>query len=134
MPSHAAEIAVRKASRVALVVRWIVSTHIALLLLQLVTAIAGAAGFVAVLHTHGTNARFVAASGVLQAIGLLSAGPRAGWFVRTMAVVVAASEAVQLYLGLRAGIPTHVTLAMIVWALSVALFIRVWAPPWTRED
>jgi hypothetical protein len=135
MHSPVAEIALRKASRTALVVRWLVSVHIASLLLQLVSAIAAVGGAAAAFHTHATNARLVAVAGLLQAIGVLSVGsPRAGWFVRTMAVAIPVVEAAQLYLGLGAGIAMHVTLAMVLWGFGLAIFIRVWAPSWTRED
>ena len=133
MQSHVGEVNLQRVSRLALVVRWIVSAHAALLLLQLASAIVAVAGAATAFHTHAANARLVVAAGVLQAIAILSAGPRTGWFVRTMAVAVAAGEATQLYLRLGAGIPAHVTLAMTVWGMSLALFIRVWAPAWKRE-
>jgi len=134
MQSPAAEIGLARASRTALVVRWIVSAHIGVLLLQLVLAIAAVAG-AAVFHAHAMNARLVAASGVLQAIGVLAvSSARAGWFIKTMAFAVAVGETTQLYLGLGGGMALHVTLAMTVWALSLAIFIRAWAPGWTRED
>jgi hypothetical protein len=134
MQSHVVEASLQRVSRLALVVRWVVSAHAALLLLQLASAITAVAGLTNALHTHAANSRLVVAAGVLQAIAVLSAGSRTGWFVRTMAAAVAAGEAMQLYLRLGAGIPTHVTLAMIVWGMSLALFIRVWAPAWKREQ
>lgn len=134
MQGHVAEVGLQRISRLALVVRWVVSAHAALLLLQLASAIAAVAGAAAAFHTHAANSRLVVAAGVLQAIAILSAGSRTGWFVRTMAVAVAAGEATQVYLRLGAGISTHVTLAMLVWGLSLALFIRVWAPAWKRDQ
>lgn len=132
MQSTAADISLRRASRTALIVRWIVSTHLALLLLQLLAAIAGIAGAAAAFHVHMGNARLVAICAVLQAIGVWSAGSgRAGWFVRSMSLAVAAGASLQLYLGLGGGIPLHVTLAMTLWGLSIAIFIRVWRPGWT---
>jgi len=134
MQSPAAEIGLGRASRTALVVRWIVSAHVGLLLLQLVLAIA-AVGGAAAFQAHATNARLVAVSGIMQAIGVLAVGSaRAGWFIKTMACAVAVGETTQLYLGLGGGMALHITLAMTVWALSLAIFIRAWTPGWTRED
>jgi hypothetical protein len=131
----AAEIGLRRASRTALVVRWIVSAHVALLLLQLALAIAAVGGATAALRGHATNAGLVAAAGILQAIGVLGAGSaRAGWLLRTMALAIAVAEITQFYLGLSMGLALHVTVAMTVWALSLAIFIRAWTPGWTRED
>jgi hypothetical protein len=131
MQSSTAEIGLRKASRSALAVRWVVSAHLALLLVQFVAAIMAAAGMIAVFQVHTANARLVAVSSILQALGVLSAGSaRAGWFVRSMSVAVALGACTQLYVGLGGGVPLHVTLAMVLWGLSIAIFIRVWQPGW----
>jgi hypothetical protein len=124
---------VATASRFGSLIRWTVSLHLAVLLAQLATALAFAAGFVGAGVPHLRNAWIAGGCGILQAVLIMSRRwPGASVAFRSMAVAVAIGEAVQIYLGLRGGLAWHVTLAMLIWAFGIALFIRVWTPGWTQ--
>ena len=48
----------------------------------------------------------------------------------SMAIAVVVGEASQIYFGTTLGLAVHVTTAMLLWAFSLVLAIKVWAPTW----
>jgi hypothetical protein len=115
----------------ALLIRWGVTLHLLALAGQLALAIAFAGGVSRALAPHMHNAWTVAALGLIQT-GLLLSAPRARLKVvhRLMAVAVVLGEASQIHFGTTSGLALHVTTAMLLWAFSLALSIKVWAPSW----
>jgi hypothetical protein len=136
MQVESATAAVRPADNAcALFVRWVVSFHLAVLLLQLSTAVGFVAGWAGAIAPHAMNGWIVGTAGMVQAIliwRLRSARRRP--VVRGIALAIPCVEVLQIYLGLGQGIGLHVTVAMIVWALALALFIQVWAPAWKHAE
>jgi hypothetical protein len=132
MANHTAvETRLETVSTYALFIRWLVTFHLLALAAQLASAIAFAGGWAtgALLHIHG--ARLVGALGLLQAAAVVSlpAG-RLKTPYRLYAVGVLIGEAMQLYYRTTHGFALHVTTAFIIWAFSVAVSIKVWAPTW----
>ena len=118
-------------SAYALFVRWVVTIHLIALAFQLVSAISFAGGWAtgAVIHIH--NSRIVGALGLFQA-ALVASLPAARLKTpyRVYAVAALICEASQLYFGITRGLGLHVTTAILIWAFSVAVSIKVWAPTW----
>jgi hypothetical protein len=124
-------------SKYALLVRWVVTFHLMALAAQLATAIFFVGGESQALAPHMKNAWAVAVLGLAQ--GALVASirvPEAKLRTahRLMAVAVVAGELMQLYFGTRLSLMVHVTTAMVLWGFSVAIAIKVWAPPWKMAD
>ncbi len=132
MANHTAvETRFETVSTYALFVRWLVTLHLLALGAQLASAIAFAGGWAtgALLHTY--NARVVGALGVLQAAAVVSVpAGRLKTPYRLYAVGVLIGEAIQLYFRSSQGFGLHVTTAIVIWAFSVAVSIKVWAPTW----
>jgi len=132
MANHTAvETRFETVSTYALFIRWLVTLHLLALVVQLASAIAFAGGWAtgALLHIH--NARLVGALGLLQA-GAVASLPAARLKMpyRLFAVGVLIGEAMQLYFRSTHGFGLHVTTAIVIWAFSVAVSIKVWAPTW----
>ena len=132
MANHTAvETRLETVSTYALFIRWVVTLHLLALAAQLTSAIAFAGGWSMGALLHIYNARLVGALGLLQAGAVVSlpAG-RLKMPYRLYAVGVLIGEAIQLYFRSRQGFGLHVTTAIVIWAFSVAVSIKVWAPTW----
>jgi len=132
MSNHAAvDTRLETVSVYALFVRWLVTLHLLALAAQLASATAFAGGWATGAVVHIYNARVVGALGLLQAAAVLSlpAG-RLKMPYRLFAVGVLIGEAIQLYFRSTHGFGLHVTTAIVIWAFSVAVSIKVWAPTW----
>lgn len=118
-------------SRPAMLARWLASAHLAAVLVQLALGVIFVAGWAGPIVHHAANGRFVAALGVAQALPILMLrNARVSLLTRSLAVGIVLGELSQIYFGLGRGLALHVTLGMLVWACSLAIFIRVWAPDW----
>jgi len=119
----------------ALFVRWLVTLHLLALAIQLASAISFAGGWVtgALVHIH--NARIVGALGLLQAVVILSLpASRLIKPYRLFAVGALIGEISQLFFHVSHGFGLHVTTAIVIWAFSVAVSIKVWAPTWKQAS
>ena len=118
-------------STYALLVRWVVTLHLLVFVAQLATAISFVAGVARALSPHMHNAWAAVALGVLQAALLLrTPAARLRTPQRLMAIAIVIGEAAQIYFGTTLGLAVHVTTAMLLWAFSLVLAIKVWAPTW----
>jgi hypothetical protein len=118
-------------SAYALFVRWLVTFHLIALATQLASAISFVGGWAAGAQIHIQNARIVAALGLLQAVVIASLpSQRLKTPYRLYAVAALLGEATQLYVQTTHGFGFHVTTAILIWACSVAVSIKVWAPTW----
>jgi hypothetical protein len=118
-------------SHPAMLVRWLASVHLAAVLVQLTLGVVFVAGWTAPIVYHAANGWLVATVGSAQALLILVLRhARATLLMRILAVVVVLGELSQIYFGLGGGLAMHVTLGMLVWACSLAIFIRAWAPDW----
>jgi hypothetical protein len=115
----------------ALLIRWVVTLHLLALAAQLAMAISFVGGAAPALPPHMKGAWAVAALGLVQA-GLLLSVPatRLRNVHKLMAVAVVLGEVSQIHFGTTLGLALHVTTAMLVWAFSLTLSIKVWAPTW----
>lgn len=114
--------------------RWIVTVHMVAMAGQIVLAVLLLGGMSEALHLHSTNAWVVLALGVLQAAILTVLGwPTGGRVWPAAAGLVVLAEAVQAELGRIGSLAAHVTLGTLIWGLSLALLIQVWAPNWGRQ-
>jgi len=118
-------------STYALLIRWVVTLHLLVFVAQLATAISFVAGVARALSPHMHDAWAAVTLGLLQA-GLLLSTPAARLRIphRLMAIAVVVGEASQIYFGTTLGLAVHVTTAMLLWAFSLVLAIKVWAPTW----
>jgi hypothetical protein len=134
MPNHTAvDIPSESVSAYALFVRWVVTLHLLALAAQLASAISFVGGLAEAGLLHIYNARLVGVFGLWQAVVLVSLpASRLRRAHRWMAVGVLLAEGLQLYFRIAHGFAIHVTIAILVWAMSVALSIKVWAPTWKR--
>lgn len=108
--------------------------HVFVLLVQLSSAVAFVAGWIGALPTHSANAWLVVGSGALQGILIVPLpAARLSHLLRGMSIAVPLTELVQVHFGSSYGMGTHVTVALFIWALSLALFIKVWAPTWKQQ-
>jgi hypothetical protein len=122
-------------SAYALFVRWLVTLHLIALAAQLASAISFVGGWApgAMMHMH--NARLVGVLGLLQAIVIVSLpAARLKTPYRVFAVAALVGEASQLFFGITHGFGVHVTTAILLWAFSVAVSIKVWAPTWKQAS
>ena len=117
----------------ARVTRWIVTIHFVALATQIGVAIAFVSGMGGLFPVHSSLSLGVTVLGVFQAVVLfILRSPRISKMYLVFASLVAAGEIAQLRIG-PLGIPVgetalHVTLAMIIWGCSLAIFIRLLDP------
>jgi len=122
---------IQAVSTYALLIRWVVTLHLLVFVAQLATAISFVAGVARALSPHMHSAWAAVTLGLLQAGLLLStAAARLRTAHRFMAIAIVLGEASQIYFGTTLGLAVHVTTAMLLWAFSLALAIKVWAPTW----
>jgi hypothetical protein len=122
-------------STYALVIRWVVTLHLLAFAAQLATAISFVAGVAGALFPHMHNAWAAMTLGLIQAALLLSVpAARLRLPYRLMAIAVVLGEAAQIHFGTTLGLAVHVTTAMLLWAFSLALAIKVWAPTWKLAE
>jgi hypothetical protein len=125
--------AVSDRSLAALIQRWIVTLHMAALAAQVVLALLLLGGGVSAIQLHFTHSWVVLALGALQAIVVIPTWPTGGSFWKVAAALVPLAEATQIYLGRTGNLSAHVTLGTVLWGLSLAILIQVWAPSWGRQ-
>jgi hypothetical protein len=118
----------------ALAQRWIVTLHMAALAAQVVFALLFLGGRSEMVPLHSTNAWVVLGLGFAQGLSVVSSWPSGGKFWKSAAVLVVLAEATQMYLGRAGSLAAHVTLGIVLWGLSLALLIQVWAPSWGRRS
>ena len=111
--------------------RWVAAAHVFALVVQLLLAITFVSGLGAAYPYHANTAWLVFALGVLQA-GLMfnPALPRVHGMYLVFAALIALGEAAELFVVPRGQAAVHVTVAVLVWGLSVALYVRLLAPDW----
>lgn len=119
-------------SRRALAQRWVVTLHMAALAAQVVFALLLLGGVAGMLQLHSVDAWVVLALGLIQAAVVVSLWPSGSIPWKTAAALVLLAELAQIYFGRSGNLPTHVTLGTLLWGLSLALLIQVWAPNWGR--
>ena len=112
--------------------RWIVTLHMAALAAQVVFALLLLGGGSSAIQLHFTHSWVVLTLGALQAIVAISSWP-GGSLWKVAAALVVLAEITQIYLGRTGNLPAHVTLGTVLWGLSLALLIQVWAPGWGRQ-
>ena len=126
--------AMAERSLVALAQRWIVTLHMAALAAQVAFALLLLAGISGMLQLHSANAWVVLALGLLQAVTIMPGWPSGSSLWKLAAGLVVLAEVAQIQLGRGASLPAHVTLGTVLWGLSLALLIQVWAPSWGRQS
>lgn len=115
-------------------VRLCVMLHVAAVAVQVAAAIAFVGGLGEMYELHRTNAWVVLGLGVVQAAAIIALAVRGmGRYFTIMAVLIPLGEALQIHLGRGAETAWHVSLAMLIWAFSVALLIRVANPAWAPK-
>lgn len=118
-------------SRPAMLARWLASAHLAAVLVQLALGVGFVAGWAGPSVHHAANGRLVAALGGAQAVLILMLrSARVTSLTRILVVGIVLGELSQIHFGLGRSLAAHVTAGMLVWACSLAIFIRVWAPDW----
>ena len=119
--------------------RWVVTVHLLAVMLHMaaaivyVTAIAMAsAGAATAYLLHARMAWVVLALGVLQALAVINpALPGLHWMYRAFAILVVIGEFLELFAIPRGSFVNHVTVAMVVWGCSLALYVRMLDSRWT---
>ncbi len=127
------EIMTSKRSPAALLQRGIISLHMVALAAQVILAVLFLGGEYRTLPLHALNAELVLALGVAQAVVVLFTWPSGQKLWKPAAVLVVLAEVGQIQLGHAAELGAHVTLGTVLWGLSLALLIQVWAPNWGRR-
>lgn len=120
----------RPASTFALLVRGVVSAHVAVLVVQLALALAFIGGCGEAYVAHTIVAWLVGGLGIVQVLVLF--GPATRNLYRAMAVAIVPAEAALIWLAQAGHTGAHVTLAMVVWTLSLAILIAAWGATWGR--
>lgn len=111
--------------------RWIASLHVIALLVHMGAAIAFVSGVGTAYLTHAKLAWLVFGLGILQALAVLNpALPRIERFYLLFAVIVVIGEVLQLFVIPRGHLAYHVTVAMLIWGCSLAIYVRVLNPEW----
>jgi hypothetical protein len=120
-------------SGAAIAQRWVVSLHMAALAIQIVFAVLLLAGVSGMLQLHSINTWAVLTCGAIQTVVVVLSWPSGSTFWKPAAVVIPLAEMAQIYFGRSGNLPMHVTLGTVVWGVSLALLIQVWAPSWGRQ-
>lgn len=116
---------------VARIARWVVSLHLLALLVQMSAAISFVSGFAAAYLTHAKLAWIVFGLGLLQALAVLNpALPRLHKLYSLFVILVVVGEVLQLFVIPQGQLAYHVSVAMIVWGCTLALFVRLLDPEW----
>lgn len=115
-------------------VRLCVMLHVAAVALQVAAALLFIGGFGEGFEIHRMNAWAVLGLGVVQALAIAAfAGSGMGKYFTTMALLIPVGEALQIYLGRGGETALHVSLAILIWAFSIALLVRVANPAWAPK-
>ena len=114
--------------------RWIASLHVFALFAHMIAAIAFVSGVGSAYLVHMKLAWLVFGLGILQALAVMNPGlPRIERFYLLFAVIVVIGEALQLFVIPRGQLAYHVTVAMLVWGCTLAIYVRVLNPEWAVE-
>jgi hypothetical protein len=116
----------------SLIQRGVASLHMTALAAQTLLALLLLANGTPTLRLHSLNAILVVFIGMLQLLCMYWWSPSRNRFCRSAAVLVLLAELVQIELGRTGHLAFHVTMATVIWGLSVWIFIQVWAPTWGR--
>ena len=120
-------------STAATFARWVVSIHVLVLLVHMFAAITFISGVGAAYLIHAKLAWVVLGLGILQALAVLSpATPRLHRLYVVFAILAVIGEALQLFLIPRGHLAYHVSVAMIAWGCTLALYVRLRDPAWGR--
>ena len=115
----------------AKVARSVVILHVLALLVHMGAAISFAGGVASGYLVHRQLAWLVLGLGVLQALAVFNpALPKVHAMYRLFAALVVAGEILQLFVIPRGQLAYHVTVAMIVWGCTLALYVRLRDPEW----
>ena len=123
--------------------RWIVTVHLLALTVHIGAAIAYATGIALASGEAATTAYLlharmawaVLALGIVQALAVLNpALPGLHWMYRAFVVLVVIGEVLELYAIPRGAIVYHVSVAMVVWGCTLALFVRMLDPQWKAGE
>ncbi len=116
---------------IARIARWIVTIHVLALAIQIAAAIFFVSGVGRLFFAHSSLSVAVCLMGVIQAIVLfIPISPKIGKMYLAFASIVAIGELAQLRVGPMGETALHVTLGMIIWGCSLAIFIRLLDPDW----
>lgn len=119
--------------------RWVVAAHLLVLIVHIAAAIAYVTGVALISGEaamayllHARLSWLVFALGIAQAVAVFNpALPRLHWMYRVFAVLVVIGEILELFAIPRGSLVNHVTVAMVVWGCSLALYVRMLDPQWT---
>ena len=119
--------------------RWVVAAHQLVLIVHIAAAIAYVTGVALISGEaamayllHARLSWLVFALGIAQAVAVFNpALPRLHWMYRVFAVLVVIGEVLELFAIPRGSLVNHVTVAMVVWGCSLALYVRMLDPQWT---
>jgi hypothetical protein len=114
-------------------VRWTASLHMIAMAAQAALALSFLAGVGEAYAYHGMNGLVVLGLGGLQALAAIANRPaRTGRWLTLAAVVLAALEGLQVYLGRAVQTEAHVLLALVIWSLGIFFMVKVWMPAWAE--
>ncbi len=112
-------------------VRWVAAIHVLALIAQITLAISFVCGVVAAYPYHANVAWLVFGLGFFQACLMINpAFPSVHKMYFVFAIAIALGEAAQLFVIPRGQPTLHVSVAVLVWGLSVALYVRFLDPDW----
>jgi hypothetical protein len=109
-------------------VRWVVTLHLLAVLAQLIAAVTFLLGYPLGYVIHSALGHVLYLFGICQAaavIGVRSA--RQNSLTQWIAAAVPVAEGVQIYLAHTGLVAWHLTLGLLVWAGTLAIWIRVFA-------
>lgn len=111
-------------------VRWVVSLHLLVVLAQLAAAVTFLSGRVGAYVVHATVGHALYWLGICQAIAVVGVrSARQNSLTRWIAAAVPVAEVLQIYLARSGLVAWHLTLGLLVWAGTLAVWIRVFARP-----
>jgi len=111
--------------------RGIVIVHVLTLLAHMVAAVTFVGGIASAYPVHQQVAWLVLGLGVLQALAVFNpALPKVHVMYRLFAALVVIGEVLQLFVIPRGQLVYHVSVAMIVWGCTLALYVRLQDPHW----
>src|SRR5258708_1741739 len=113
----------------AIAQRWVVTLHMLALAVQIALALLLLLGS-GTLRAHSVNAWVVLSLGAMQAVSVVGRWQSEGKLWKAAAPIVVLAEMLQIHFGRTENLAAHVTLGTVIWALSLALLIQVWAPSW----
>ena len=118
-------------STAAKIARSVVILHVLALLVHMIAAIAFVSGIGGAYPAHQQFAWFVLGLGVLQALAVFNPVlPKVHVMYRLFAALVVGGEVLQLFVIPRGQLVYHVSVAMIAWGCTLALYVRLRDPHW----